>query len=278
MPDGINAFANDIDDALFAQIAAATREASALTMKHFRNGSRIAGRIDWKAGNSPVTEVDLAVDTLLRSRLSALLPAAGWLSEETADTPARLDKRAIFVVDPIDGTRGFMEGDPRFAVSVALVVDGRPVAAVVDAPAIEQVFTARRGTGAFLNGKRIHATTKRDRGDTRLVGPRFLIDPVARDLGMIAQPKVPSLALRFAQVAAGMFEVAVASVDAHDWDIAGADLILTEAGAHLRTMDDTQPVYNRPETKHGILVAATDPFLAPVRKALAGLPATRRKG
>lgn len=278
MPDNPD-IAGGLDDARFAHFAAAVREAGELTMAHFRNGARIAGRIDWKAGNSPVTEVDLAVDRLLRERLSALLPQAGWLSEETADTPARLSRRLVLVVDPIDGTRAFMEGDPRFAVSVALVLDGRPVAAVLDAPAIDHIFTARLGQGAFLNGRRIEAEGAPRGQAVKLAGPKFLIDPVARGLDMVAQPKVPSLALRFAQVAAGDFDVAVASTDAHDWDIAAADLILTEAGARLRTLDDKEPVYNRAETKHGILVATTDPFLAPVRNALAEVTATwRTKG
>lgn len=275
MPDSLD-IAGGLDDARFARLAAAVREAGVLTMTHFRNGARIAGRIDWKVGNSPVTEVDLAVDRLLQERLSALLPEAGWLSEETADTPARLSRRLVLVVDPIDGTRAFMEGDPRFAVSVALVLDGRPIAAVLDAPALDHIYTARLGRGAFLNGRRIDADPRPGQA-AKLAGPKFLIDPIARDLKMVAQPKVPSLALRFAQVAAGDFDVAVASSDAHDWDIAAADLILTEAGARLRTLDDDEPVYNRAETKHGILVATTDPFLAPVRNALAEVTATWRK-
>ncbi len=278
MPDNPD-MAEGLDDARFALFAAAVREAGELTMAHFRNGARIAGRIEWKVGNSPVTEVDLAVDRLLQDRLSALLPEAGWLSEETADTPARLSRRLVLVVDPIDGTRAFMEGDPRFAVSVALVLDGRPVAAVLDAPALDHIYTARLGQGAFLNGRRIAAGAATGGQAVKLAGPKFLIDPVARDLDMVTQPKVPSLALRFAQVAAGDFDVAVASTNAHDWDIAAADLILTEAGARLRTLDDEEPVYNRAETKHGILVATTDPFLAPVRNALAEVTATwRNKG
>ena len=280
MPDSeplVETIEDAIDDERFAQLAAAVREAGELTMSHFRRGARIKGRIDWKPGNSPVTEVDLAVDKLLQARLSALLPEAGWLSEETADTPERLSQRTVLVVDPIDGTRAFMEGDPRFAVSVALVHDGRPVAAVLDAPAIEQVFTARRGRGAFLNGQRIRTSVAHSLQGAKLAGPRFLIDPVAERLGMAAQPKVPSLALRFAHVAAGFFEAAVASSDAHDWDIAAADLILHEAGAHLRSLDDKHPAYNRPETKHGILVATTGAYLAPVRDALIEITRTRRK-
>ena len=262
------AVADAIDDALFTRLVAIVREAGELTMRHFRDGRRIAARIEWKTGGSPVTEVDLAVDTLLQNKLACLLPDAGWLSEETVDTRARLDKRMVFVVDPIDGTRAFMDGDPRFAVCVAVVLDGLPVAGIIDAPALGEIFTARVGRGAFLNGARIAPSSRADLHGARLVGPKFLTDPVASRLGMVAQPKTPSLALRFAHTAAGVFDVAVASTNAHDWDIAAADLILHEAGASLRDIDGVRPRYNREGVTHAVLVAATDTLGAPVRTAL----------
>ena len=269
--------ADHLDDRRFAALLAIVREAGELTMRHFRIGARVSGRVDWKEGGSPVTEVDFAVDRLLRERLSELLPDAGWLSEETADTPDRLSKRTVWIVDPIDGTRGFMEGDPRFVVSVALVVDGRPVAAVLDAPALNHVYSARAGQGAHLNDQRVEAPSDASVPNARIAGPKFLIEAVAQKLKMAAQPKVPSLALRFAQVASGDFEVAVASSDAHDWDVAGADLILNEAGARLLTPEGAALVYNRNETKHGILIAAADPFQSPVRGILCDVSERWRK-
>ena len=260
--------ADSLDDRCFADLLAIVREAGELTMRHFRSGARVSGRVDWKEGGSPVTEVDFAVDRLLRERLSALVPEAGWLSEETADTPDRLTKRMLWIVDPIDGTRAFMEGDPRFAVSVALVVDGRPVSAVVDAPALRHVYAARAGQGACLNDRHLRAPSDGPMAGALIAGPKFLTEPVARKLDMAAQPKVPSLALRFAQVAAGDFSVAVASADAHDWDVAGADLVLQEAGARLLTLEGEPLTYNRAETKHGILIAAAEPFQPPVSAAL----------
>ena len=86
-------------------------------MTFFRNSPNA-----WsKTGGSPVTEADVAVDEYLRVKLLAERPDYGWLSEETADDPARLSRETIFVVDPIDGTRGFIEGDDRWCVSLALV-------------------------------------------------------------------------------------------------------------------------------------------------------------
>ena len=117
-----------------AALDAAASEAGALAMQWFRAGARTTARTDYKHGGSPVTEADLAVDRFLRERLTALFPDAGWLSEETADSPARLEAASVFIVDPIDGTRGFAEGDARWSVSAALVRAGRPVAGRLSQP------------------------------------------------------------------------------------------------------------------------------------------------
>ena len=105
-------------------------------MRDFRLGERTRAGIEYKHGGSPVTEADLAVDEFLKARLSAQLPEAGWLSEETADDSGRLVQSSLFVVDPIDGTRAFVAGEPRWAVSIALVVDHRPIAGAWTTPAI----------------------------------------------------------------------------------------------------------------------------------------------
>ena len=220
--------------------------------------------------------MDLAVDRLLRDRLSSILTAAAWLSEETADTPARLGADMVFIVDPIDGTRGFMNGDPQFSISVAVVVGTRPVAAIVHAPAVGQIFTARLGRGAALNGRPIAIAANVALAGARVAGPKFLIDPAARRLDLVTQPKVPSLALRFARVASGTFEAAVASTDANDWDVAAADLILHEAGAGLRTLEGAELTYNKPQTRHGILIAASERLQAPLREALSAITQDRR--
>ena len=257
-------------------IVVASREAGALAMAHFRKGLRTEARIDWKAGGSPVTEADFEVDAFLRERLGALIPDAGWLSEETADTPARLDARTIFVVDPIDGTRGFMDGDPRFAISIALVVDNRPVLAVIEAPAVEEHYFSIAGQGATCNGRRLSHDGARP-APRGLAGPKYLVDRMAGGLGLEAQPKIPSLALRFARVAAGDIEAAIASPDAHDWDVAAADLLLSESGCVLRSLDDRALIYNQPKTKHDFLLAAPGPFFPTLRDALSGVIAERDK-
>ncbi|UDQ87762.1 3'(2'),5'-bisphosphate nucleotidase CysQ, partial [Xanthobacter autotrophicus] len=137
-----------IDDAFARRMIDTVAEAGEMARSMFAAGVKT-----WTKGNdSPVTEADMAVDAFLRQHLTALDPAAGWLSEESADTPARLSAQRLWVVDPIDGTRAFMAAGSDWAVSVALVVEGRPVAAALFAPVTDEMFTAMAGAGAFRNG------------------------------------------------------------------------------------------------------------------------------
>src|SRR5262245_44194480 len=172
----------------------------------------------------------MAVNDLLRERLTALAPAYGWLSEETADDPARLTARRVWMVDPIDGTRAFINGSPDWTVVAALVEEGRPIAGAIFAPAHPALFTAARGTGAWRNGERIAATA----GDTidraRVAAPKRQIERLATiTQRMEVLPLIRSLALRFARVADGSYDVALASSNPHDWDLAAVDLLVHEA-------------------------------------------------
>ena len=147
------------DSDLLTLMRSAALEAGALALAFFSPGVATSARIDWKVGDSPVSEADYAVDVFLRERLGALMPDAGWLSEETADSPERLSREHVFIVDPIDGTRGFIKGDPRWAISIALVTRGQPQQAVLHLPALNETFTATAGAGAFLNETRISAAS-----------------------------------------------------------------------------------------------------------------------
>lgn len=236
---------------------ALTQEAGAQALRWFRPGERTAARIWAKAGGSPVTEADIAVDTFLKIRLSQLLPEAAWLSEETADDPARLTRRAVWVVDPIDGTRAFLDGHAEWAVSVALLVDNRPVLGVLCAPAHAAVYAARRGVGATRNDTRLSVSAPDGWEGARVAGPRGALEALARTApGITLMPKMPSLALRLAHVASGTLDAGLVSTDARDWDIAAADLILTEAGGRLTTLPGAAPAYNQRVPRHGAMVAS----------------------
>ncbi len=245
------------DKALLTAMQDAAREAGALALAFFRAGADTSARVDWKEGGSPVSEADYAVDSFLRQRLRALLPQAGWLSEETADDSERLSRALTFIVDPIDGTRAFIKGDPRWAISVALVEDGAPALAVLHLPALDETFLAGAGGGAFLNDAPIRASERGELAGASLAGPPKWLDSLARTgLAFERRPAVPSLAYRIAQVACGRLDAGIASTNAWDWDIAAADLIVREAGGRLTDLDKKKPAYNSAFPRHGALGAA----------------------
>src|SRR5579871_247862 len=210
-----------------------------------------------KECNSPVSEVDIAVNQLLRGRLAALIPDAGWLSEESEDDPARLGARRVWIVDPIDGTRAFIARRPDWTISVALVEAGRPVVAALYAPVSEELFLAVAGAGATRNGTPIKATPGAAIEGARIAGPKGFIDRLATVAPAFAVlPKIQSLALRLARVADGTLDAALASRTSRDWDLAAADLLVHEAGGALTTIDGTMLAYNGTSTVHDVLVAA----------------------
>ena len=210
-----------------------------------------------KTGDSPVTEADIAVDRLLHDRLLRLAPDCGWLSEETEDSSARLGSRRLWVVDPIDGTRAYLAGRTDWAVSVALVDNGRPVAGAIFAPMEDGLYLAVAGEGATRDGARLAASAGDSFEQARVAGPKPMIAELERSLpGIVAEPKVHSLALRLARVASGQLDIAFASKDSHDWDLAAADLIVHEAGGAFGTLDGQVARYNSAEARHGALIAS----------------------
>ncbi len=148
------------------------REAGALALSLFRTELK-----NWtKGASSPVSEADIAVNDLLEARLRNATPDYGWLSEESADDENRLGKRLVWIVDPIDGTRGYLAGREDWCVSVALVEDAAPRLAAVFAPATEEFFFASRGQGATHNDKAISVTGGTALDFARVAGPKPLVE------------------------------------------------------------------------------------------------------
>jgi myo-inositol-1(or 4)-monophosphatase len=248
--------AAEVDDltAIAARLEAAVREAGALALSMFRTPLR-----NWGKGPSasPVSDADIAVDELLRERLGAIDGTIAWLSEESADDAARLKARYVWIVDPIDGTRAYIEGFADWTVSVALIASGRPVLACLFAPATEEFFSAAAGRGATRNGLTIAATKGATLDHARLAGPRNLMERLAaRGPAFEIVPRIRSLALRLGRVAQGAIDGAIAGGNSHDWDLAAADLLVHEAGGALTPVEGGTVAYNRPVPRHGTLVAA----------------------
>lgn len=242
------------DPAIAARhLADAVVAAGAVAVAMFRAGVK-----SWsKHNDSPVTEADLAVDLMLRERLSLIGPDYGWLSEETVDEPSRLSRRRVWIVDPIDGTRAYMSGGHDWCVEAALVEDGRPIAGALFAPVTDELFIAVRGGGATRNGQPIQASQAPAVAGALTDGPAVWLDNIDRQHGPLRRvTRIRSLALRIARVATGELDAAFASPNGHDWDLAAADLLVHEAGGRLTTLDGLPLAYNAPVPRHGALVSA----------------------
>lgn len=252
-----------MDDDL-ALLVAAAREAGQIALGYFKRDPKV-----WiKGASSPVSEADIAADHYLRTTLTAARPDYGWLSEESVDTPERLGRRRVFVVDPIDGTRGFIDGHPDWCVSVAIVEDETSVAAALYAPARDEMFEAVLGAGARRNGAAIAVSGRDTMAGARIAGPaRHLKAMAAHGMDATERRFTPSLAYRFALVAAGRVDVATARSGAYDWDLAAVDLLVHEAGGTLRDLDGGRLRFNGVEPRHPALIAAT-PALASAAEAI----------
>jgi myo-inositol-1(or 4)-monophosphatase len=236
-----------------ALLTAAVREAGALALSLFRTELK-----SWtKGAASPVSEADIRVNDLIESRLRSATPDYGWLSEESADDEARLGKHLVWIVDPIDGTRGYLAGREDWCVSVALVEDAQPLLAAVFAPASDEFFFAARRQGATRNHVPIYATSGTEIDFSRVAGPKPLVERLSRAAGeVVPHPRIGSLALRLCRVAEGRLDAAFAGGQSRDWDLAAANLIVQEANGSMTALSGDTILYNGREVTHGVLVAA----------------------
>lgn len=250
MPSPAHAWSADLD-----LLVGAARLAGARALDFFRKGPDVW----WKnEGRSPVSAADFAANDILKKELLSARPNYGWLSEETDDDAGRLDCETVFVIDPIDGTRAFIAGKDIWCVSAAVVHHGRPVAGVLFAPSLGEVFTAAADGPALKNGNPIAASEPDAARPTRMAAPEDMAQGIDRHMigGVQRISHVPSLAYRLAMVADGRIDGTLVKRNAHDWDLAAADLILSRAGGGLVTLDGAPLSYNRPTVSHETLAAA----------------------
>ena len=238
-----------------ALVVEAAAEGAAIAMRHFRRDPEV-----WfKEGGSPVSEADLAVDRALREILLGARPDYGWVSEESApEERLRCEDGLGFLLDPIDGTRAFLEGAPTWGVAIAVIDCGRPIAGALACPALGHDYAAAKGEGATRDGASISA-----RGETarpRMAGPRAWLNRMPDGYGSRIEtaPYIPSLAYRIAMVADGSLDGTYIRASAKDWDLAAADLILAEAGGALLRADGRPPLYGHDNARHGLLVAGSN--------------------
>lgn len=248
-----NEFPIDLDADL-ALIADAAREGGDLAADLRRGNPR-----QWqKSDQSPVSEADIAVDRLLHERLTAARPHYGWLSEESEDDPRRLETSTLFVVDPIDGTRAFLEGGDQWVVSIAIVHHGKPRCGVLYSPLRDEFYDCAEGGGARRNGRAI--TVAKARPDRyRVAASKRAVDGLNLTAPEVTLDRryVPSLAYRFALVSSGQFDATITSGHCRDWDVAAAALLAAEAGCQVRRLDGEAIRLNARETRQPPLIAGS---------------------
>ena len=238
------------------ELQQAIREAGRQVLQLAEEGFQIHEKPD----RTPVTSADLTVDRVLREALGREFPEDGWLSEESPDNPLRLQQKRVWIVDPIDGTKYFIDHVPEYAISVALVEAGRGILAAVFNPATDELFCAVRGGGATLNGAPVRIA---DEGREQ---PVVLVAPPAFQRGKFRslQPKaeirpVGSIAYTLALVAAGRADAAINTGRMREWDVAAGVLLVEEAGGMAVDLKGAPFMFNKTDPLvEGIIAGRTD--------------------
>jgi len=242
-------------------------------------------KIWFKNNASPVSEADMAVDFHLKRQLLAARPHYGWISEESMDERVQQNYRRHFVVDPIDGTRGFLDHVAQWCISVAVIEAGRPICGMLHCPALGEQFTAQANGQARLDGQSLphlkrepsllinndlqpmgasqstaaQPCGRKHKNLLRLSCSATMAKKLPPPLAQVSQlvPSIPSLAYRLAMLAAGRLDVVLVRPHCHDWDIAAADLILQQSGGCLWDGAGKPVTYGKAPFTHGFLIAAT---------------------
>ena len=249
----------------------AAEAAGRIALRHFGQGPETW---DKGGGAGPVTEADLEIDRMLRAELRAARPDYGWLSEETEDGPERLDRPRVFIVDPLDGTRAFLNGEPNFAHSLAVADNGLITAGIVHLPKLGRTYAAASGRGAHRDGIRIGPTGAAHLPGATVLAPKNNFAPEHWRGGTPAIKRHfrASLAYRLCLAAEGRFDAMLTLKDTWEWDVAAGSLIASEAGAVVTTRTGEPPTFNRTHPQLPGIVAAGPKLHAAILARLADAP------
>lgn len=201
---------------------------------------------EYKAGHDPVTEADRAVDAVLRQTL--LRDGEGWLSEETADNPSRLDKKRVWIVDPLDGTREFVQGLPEFCVSIGFIEDGRPVAGGIYNPATQETFLGSIGSGVLYNGKPARASRRVGLAGALVLASRSEVkrgEWKQFEGGPFQIRPMGSVAYKLALVSAGLADATFTLTPKNEWDVAAGGALVLSSGGMLCTLENRELCCNQ---------------------------------
>lgn len=252
------------------QLVESVREAGARALEL----ARIGFDIHTKKDRSPVTTADLEVDRILRAMQQTHFPEDGWLSEESPDDRTRLDRPRVWIVDPIDGTKAFVNRMPEFCISAALVDRGLPVLAAVFNPSTDELFTAVKGEGLFMNDRLVKGLPSSEPAPVIMVTPRELRSGRWGEFnpGILCRPMY-SIANALTMVAASRVQATITAEPENEWDLAAAVLLIQEGGGMIEDAAGRPFVFNQPDPRfHGVVAvsAATDRNLTRLLRARVG--------
>ena len=225
----------------------AAKEAGSIIMQYYKSKYEIRD----KSYHNPVTTADNAADKYLRETLTKAYPDYGWLSEETVDSAERLQNSRAWVVDPLDGTKEFIEGVDHFVVSVGLVENGEPIVGVLYNPASKEIFTASRGNGAFLDGVKISCSSLENFKEMVILNSRSetrnrLWEPYSNDFK--EQRAIGSVAYKLGLTSAAQADIFASLRPKNEWDVCAGHCIIREAGGEMVTLDGKPITYNNEKT------------------------------
>ena len=249
----------------------AAREAGAIVRRYYASGVDAAE----KAPGNPVTKADLEANARIRALVAAAFPDDGWLSEETADSSGRLAQRRVWVVDPLDGTREFLQHIPEFCVCIALVEDARPVVAVEYNPAADRLYAAVRGQGTTVNGAPAHVSRTARMPNAVVLASRSEAQRGEWDAfkGRVRVKLTGSVAYKLAELATGAGDATFTLTPKNEWDICAGCLLVEEAGGRVTDLAGATLRFNQAETvragmiaSNGVLHAGLLALIAEVRR------------
>ena len=230
----------------------AVLEAGKIAKKYFKKEIKI-----WeKTPNNPVTEADYAVNERLKLILYNNRNSYGWLSEESEDDNQRLKKNYVWIVDPIDGTKAFIQKKPEFTISIALIHISKPILGIIYNPITEELFEAELGNGAYLNGKKIQVSNNSSLSEGSFLGGKKLFSNKQKTFNNVKFSFINSIAYRMALVAKGEYDGTITLSNKSDWDIAAGNLIVVEAGGKVTMKNGKEINYNQKNVLHPNLIVA----------------------
>jgi len=208
--------------------------------------------------SSPLTDADTRANEILHRRVSAAFPEDGWLSEESVDSTERLARRRVWIVDPLDGTREFLQKIPELAVCLALVEDGTPIVGVTYNPITDELFAATRAGAATRNGERISVSSTPILSDAVLLASRSENERGEWDHfhGRFRIELTGSVAFKLALVAAGRADATFTLTPKSEWDVCSSVCLIESAGGRVTDLSGAPLRFNNPKPALGGLVAS----------------------